>query len=221
MYLDSLGLAKESKKAMVSYIANKNGGTAEAAYDKSTGKVISVTVSINGIKETYNVSEDIEIINGRCVIDSQILRNDFDLSKKDATHQVGDSFNSIDDAAIAWWLSYNEESIAKNKEYRSVIYRDNGKFKYTKPNKGNKDTVRVNSKTKGKTIVAWIHSHAVYDANYSSEEFSFKDLENAENLNLPSYITTPKGYLIKYDPSILNSKIQDISSLMPKDINAF
>ena len=221
MYIDSLGLAKEKKKAMVSYIATKNDGTAEASYDKNTGKVISVTVSINGIKEIYNVSEDIEIINGRCVIDSQILMDDFDLSKKDATHQVGDSFNSIDDAAIAWGLSYNGDSIAKNKEYGSVIYSDNGKFKYTKPNKGDKDSVRVNSKTKGKPVVAWIHSHAAYDENYASEEFSFKDLENAERINLPSYITTPKGYLIKYDPSVTRKKLQDISKSMPKDVNAF
>ena len=221
---DPFGLGPD---VMIRYIIEKNKGS--VAFDSSTGVT---TIKMRGYKDvklsaisdgqiTVSVEgqADFKIkannINGRTVVDSQILIDNFALSISDAMHQAGDEFKSVDDAAIAWGLSYNKASIDDNKEYISVIYESWGDYEYTAFKKGDGASASVPSTPFTKKLHAVIHSHAAYDARYDNENFSSADKAVAKEKGVPIYVVTPAGYLKSYEP---NEEITTIiGNCFPRD----
>ena len=70
----------------------------------------------------------------------------------------------------------------------------------------------------GATLAGGIHSHAAYDPNYDSENFSRGDKNFANRRGVPEYIVTPGGNLKRYDPSTNSETV--IASDLPKDPNS-
>ncbi|WP_068773572.1 DUF4329 domain-containing protein [Paenibacillus sp. FJAT-26967] len=210
---------------MLRYIVEKNGGSVKYSEKSFLGfgsweQKISAT--INGATKEYSIGKNdfaLYITNGVSVIDSDVLEDDFGLSQTQATHQVGDSFKSVDHAAMAWGFKYNSLSINDNLEYASAVYADGGNFKFTNPLIGDNDSVSVPTPPNGKNLAAIIHSHGAYDARYNNENFSGKtgDKGIADTLKSLLYLTTPGGYLKLYNS--LNSKTSTISKKMPSDPN--
>jgi len=209
---------------MISYIAEKNGGTAVYSEKSIFGIIVwdkKVTVTIGDTTKVYTIGKKdsvVRIVNGKAVINNSVLMNDFGLDEVSSTHQVGDAFDSADHAAMAWGFMYNGKSITDNIEYASAIYEDGGKYKYTAIIGGQNANVGVPTAPYGKTLSAIIHAHAAYDKRYDNENFSGQDKSVAKFFEVPVYVTTPGGKLKKYDPDI--DKTTTINKDMPKDPNS-
>ena len=110
----------------------------------------------------------------------------------------GDSFNTIEEAARDFGLEYNDNSIQENVEYGVTINMNaDGTFSYNNPNIGNHDGVRI---ILGNNPVAILHTHAAYSDMHDNELFSPVDITSSESTGLPSYLTTPSGSLLEYNP---------------------
>ncbi len=150
----------------------------------------------------------------------------------------GDLFASADAAATDWANTYNDNSIAENKEYGSVIYKvvdAKGvvSYSYTVPNVGIKDEVVANKgDTKRKDRVAEIHSHGAYKPDYDNtdghnkagylkdynNEFSYEDEQRVRETKKTSYLSTPSGELKNYDPNIHDpEESRSVSKDLPSD----
>jgi len=119
---------------------------------------------------------------------------------------AGDEFATIEEAAIDFAVTYNDDSIRDRREYGSTIYRlPNGSYTYTIPRRGRFDRVTPSRPPRGYRVVATIHTHGAYVRNYDGENFSVKDRDSARRENIPSYLVTPSGRLRVYDPRISGS----------------
>jgi len=118
---------------------------------------------------------------------------------------AGDKFNSIEEAASDFALTYNDDSIHYNVEYFAAIYEfiedDKTYYSYNIPNKGDGDSVTMDlSVSEGQTVVSTIHAHAAYDSDFgagnnipSPGDFNTMIGTNSE------YVSTPNGSLIRYN----------------------
>jgi hypothetical protein len=110
----------------------------------------------------------------------------------------GDPFPSADAAATDWAETYNDDSIRSNKELGSSIYKTDEGYKYTTPNTGTKNNVKLSVPENNEEVVAKIHSHA-NATNPLSDTFSDEDLHRADQEKVDSYVSTGYGNLDKYD----------------------
>lgn len=62
-----------------------------------------------------------------------------------------------------------------------------------------------------------LHTHAAYDSAYSNNEFSKSDKAIASKFKVESYVATPNGSLLSFDPS--SGNIGKVSTLIPSDTN--
>jgi len=134
--------------------------------------------------------------------------SDFGLSYEQASHQAGDIFESIDDAALAWALTYFNKSDNPNdrREYGSAIYENGDGYSFTEPNIATGTSARERMRVtippapSGYTAVAGIHSHP-REPNYNWEVFSSRDdygrlsgdLLWVQRNGIPLYLVTPSG----------------------------
>ena len=143
-------------------------------------------------------------------------------------HNVGSMISTMDGAAIDFSIYYNAISIIENREYASFIYKDKitirskrkkiliTYYSYVKPNKGTKDSSSFPINWFwSKNVVALIHTHGAYDKKYKSDKFSRLDKKTANNRRIPSYIATPIGNLLKYNPKTRDIAL--ISTNIPYD----
>ena len=167
----------------MTYIAEKNGGTAIYSEDNFFGWGgwnKRVTVTINGVTKVYKVGEQIRIVNGKSIIDSAILRNDFGLSDDESTHLAGDSFSSPEHAAMAFGLTYLAVSKYAHEEYGATIDKkpdgtftfDNVEWSTKEGNTNDRNSVNV---TPNENTVSVIHTH--WDPG-GSKKFSPGDYQN-------------------------------------------
>ena len=149
-------------------------------------------------------------------------------------------FDSMDRAAIDFAKEYNPISIKENREYASYIYTKKTKekmklyvddsrkrktvnittirYSYVKPARGAEASAIPPKNWFGlKNRVAIVHTHAAYDSKYENDEFSPADMNYAKKLNVPIYVATPNGKLLKYNPS--TRMITTISKAIPFDKN--
>ena len=166
----------------------------------------------------------------------------------DTRRHIGE-YNTIDEAAIAFGMYINEESIRNSWEYYAVIYRlPNGKYTFHQPETDESidesDVRRLLTRDSGKfvfcgvdfesirrnggikyLVVATIHTHGSYSWRHENDIFSENDVENAVERNLPNYMVNPLGELRVYDPSnedqsdFYKTKGRLISIHMPYDRN--
>jgi RHS repeat-associated protein len=123
----------------------------------------------------------------------------------------GDIFVSIDDAAIDFGNTYNDDSIKSNREYGASIYEKDGGYTYSIPSKGSSHSVTPSVEPTARTI-ADLHTHgADTDKFTTKDEFSREDIDLANKRNIPSYVALPSGILQKYDPQ--TGWIKDIAVL--------
>lgn len=132
--------------------------------------------------------------------------------------EAGDPFKSIEEAALDFANTYNDDSIHYNVEYFSAIYsyidEETGKilYSYNIPNKGDGDSVEIDlSVEHGQTVVSTVHAHAAYDSQYKNNEPSDDDFDTM--ISNTEYVSTPNGSLIEYH----KNKTQNI---LRTDINS-
>jgi hypothetical protein len=125
---------------------------------------------------------------------------------------AGDEFDSIDEAAMDFAHTYNDDSIVTNREYGSTIYSydkdGKTKYSYTIPNRGPKEDrfgngeVRVSTVGDGQTAVAKIHTHGSYNPKDIFTQ-NYPSIPDQENANIPTYVVGPAGILSVYDPNTM------------------
>ena len=183
-------------------------------YDPKVGRFINADETLSG---GYNLF-------GYCLNDPVNLSDLKGKRPADTRGYIGE-YNTIDEAAIAFGMYINEESIRNGWEYYAVIYRlPNGKYTFHQPETDEcvdeSDVQRLLVKDSGKfvfygvdfesikankgvvyPIVATIHTHGSYSWRYKNDIFSEDDVNNAVKRNLPNYMVNPLGELRVYDPN--------------------
>ncbi len=113
---------------------------------------------------------------------------------------------------------YQPDSINEDREYGTFIYKKNVKVKGTRKKKAYYSYVYPKAGKQNSVTIPWnwfwlkkkvavAHTHSRYDDEMEkkqpgvSDDFSPKDISNADRLKKPSYLATPSGELKKYDPS--------------------
>ena len=200
MMVDPSGLIK----VMMRYVIEKNGGDVEWNEDTQTAKV-TMNVEGNVVVKEYSG----EIINGRMVVDSKQLSDDFGISEKRFKHKKNDAFYSVEDAAMAFGLSYNLKSIDEESEYGCTIYKKNeDEYSFDDIIKGDDEGV-THEFNDERLAVAVVHTHgayAVFDENdtinrsYGNDVFSVGDAVSATKYNVPVYLITPGGNFMSVRP---------------------
>ena len=171
MMVDPTGL----EAVMLRYIIEKNGGS--VTYDEDTGSTVinmpgydpmtlsaindgQVTVSVQGY-ESFTI--DAASINGKLVVNSQFLMDNFALGEMQATHLTTDPFWSADDAAMAFGLKYNPISVKEGVEYGCNIYDyGDGTFSYGDVTKGGPNSVNISVANPNFTLVGIAYTHGTY-----------------------------------------------------------
>ena len=113
----------------------------------------------------------------------------------------GDPYNSEYDAAKAAVSEVNPVSIASNREYAGVIYKNaDGTYSYTPAVKGEGHDVDLPLVCPSDTIlVAFYHTHGAETPEYDEEHFSNEDKVVAIVKEINAYLGTPSGYLKYFD----------------------
>ena len=121
---DPLGLSDDDiiEEVLLRPIIEKNGGT--VTYDANTG---TITASIPGYAP---IPVQGRIINGRTIVTSKFLMDNFALSKEAATHQPGDTYETMEDLVLAFGLKYLQRSIAERQEYGALIKKSGNRYYY-------------------------------------------------------------------------------------------
>ena len=121
---------------------------------------------------------------------------------------AGDLFDSADEAAKDFAMTYNDDSIKNNVELGTYIYEKDGKDYYDVPVAGNAEELELTPNSSEDKIVASIHSHGAYFEPYRNKDghtvsrsldFSNDDIENYKQDKLTSYLASPTGALYVLD----------------------
>ncbi|GAA4314364.1 hypothetical protein GCM10023143_25180 [Compostibacter hankyongensis] len=146
-----------------------------------------------------------------------------DTNEDQEDNDPGDKFKKPEDAAKDFGMLYNDNSIAKSKEFATYIVKikegNSVFYTYLKPNEG----TEASSKPKGlglsnegdAEVIARAHTHGSYDPKYDNNVFSPADIDNAKYQGVDSYVATPNGTLQKFSNLII--KTTTISASMPSD----
>ena len=122
--------------------------------------------------------------------------------------EAGDFFDSADEAAKDFAMTYNDDSIKNNVELGTYIREKDGKFYYDILIAGNDEGIVLSSKSSDKDIIATIHTHGAYFEAYINEdgnivsrslEFSNDDLKQYNKTHITSYVAVPTGELFVVD----------------------
>ena len=139
-------------------------------------------------------------------------------------------FDTIEQCAYNWAMTYNNASIGLNREFGSSIYKDDNGYYYTIPNIAidtgeNLAVVPSTDKTKRMSErIASIHSHAailVLESGMcinAGNNFSSGDIDFSKNFNCDNYVATPTGRLLHYN--VKTGKIEELSANVPYTVKA-
>jgi len=116
----------------------------------------------------------------------------------------GQAYPTQHEAAKSAINDINPTSIKRNTEFGGMICKDSeGKYFYTKPKKGDKDSVNPGGPTSCPShtkAAAYYHTHGGPDPKYGdgNEEFSVPDKRYADRHGIDGYLGTPAGDLKHY-----------------------
>jgi hypothetical protein len=112
---------------------------------------------------------------------------------------AGDDFETMDEVAMDFARTYNDDTARHRIEYGSSIYKkDNNKYTCTVPSTGTYDSVTPSVDPTHETK-ATVHSHPAGPNMYT---FSSIDEELTYKQNIPVYLVNADGILLRYDPTI-------------------
>lgn len=114
--------------------------------------------------------------------------------------------NPQHDSARSRLNSINPTSVAENREYGGYVYQAaDGSFATTNPIAGDATSVELPDPRfavpNGTTARASYHTHAAFDPDFASEEFSDTDLEGDRTDNIDGYLATPMGAFLYHEVS--------------------
>lgn len=126
-------------------------------------------------------------------------------------YKPGDSYPSLDAAAVDACNDIIPKSIKEDLEYGGKLYkRQDGTFGYTRPKKGSKESVFLGSVAPppGTTTVGDYHTHGAPSSRGKTsagddrgDYFSSEDKAGNRRCAYPGYIGTPTGKVKKFDPN--------------------
>jgi RHS repeat-associated protein len=132
--------------------------------------------------------------------------------------EAGEIFPTMDAAAIDFGKEWNGISIDEGVEYGSTIYRSGEGYTYAEPRTDN-NPHEVNFALPpggADEATAGLHTHGNY-LNDTDNYFSEYDIDKAKEYGKPSYISTPNGSLIVYDPITDTPRV--VTRDLPSDPN--
>lgn len=147
------------------------------------------------------------------------------ISNEDLPH-----FDTIEQCAYNWAMTYNNASIGLNREFGSSIYKDDNGYYYTIPNIAldadeNLQVVPSTDKTKRMSErIASIHSHAAIIVLESGmcinagNNFSGGDIDFSKNFKCDNFVATPTGRLLHYN--VKTGKITELNANVPYTVKA-
>ena len=99
---------------------------------------------------------------------------------------------------LDWGLYYNGASIINRSEKNSIIYKENNdsKYRYTKAITLGAHGGSTKIKNEGTNYDGVIVQNGIPIAIVKDNEFSAKDIESSQKLELIGYLATPNGSLI-------------------------
>ncbi|MBQ4160476.1 MAG: hypothetical protein IJD83_06045 [Clostridia bacterium] len=145
------------QKVLLRYAVEKAGGTVD--WDEKTGMAVA---NIDGNVMCYKG----ENINGRIVVDSDMLANDFGKDPSAFETNIETEFDRPQDAALAFGLTYRPHSDENQVEYGAIIVskKVNGKKVYSY-----KNIVKSKPHPASKNYEDWKHG-VEYDFNLARGE---------------------------------------------------
>jgi len=224
---DPTGLLAEPNNVILRYIIEKNGGSVVNTLYNRDGSIRSMTVNMGGVTRGYAVGQSLSIVGGQAVIDHRTLMNHFGLTQTQATHQSGDLFTTSTDAALAFYLTYFDNSRDHWYERGAFIYRvwtgplargntnvGTG-FTFGRVFEGTHDHViggmvrnwfsnpgGLNSDISMASKIGMIHTHPSCDCHNfnANNNFSGPDLRFGDISGLIMYLATPERGLLRREP---------------------
>jgi RHS repeat-associated protein len=114
----------------------------------------------------------------------------------------GDSFCTVDAAALDAIRYINPKSIAEGREYGGWIYRKwNGSYSYDEPKRGEERSLVMPRRPFFNRTVADYHTHGAAKPGFTGYElFSSDDKDTNEQLGITGYLGTPSGKIKRYEP---------------------
>ena len=128
--------------------------------------------------------------------------------------EPGEIFPTIEEAAIDFGITYNDDSIKNNREYGASVYEVADGYTYTIPSRGTSNRI-IMSVSSSNPSIAFLHTHAAYNPEYNNEDFSSIDKKTAIRKGIDIYVATPGGTL-----KVFNSKTNTttlVSTDMPTE----
>jgi len=171
--------ANTCDSVMLDYILEKNhidideitDGEYAGMYEITDYKIVDQNNDFKKINYIFDFAET-QIINGHYIVDRHELMDLYDLSVEEACHNPGDYFNSIEDAALAFRLTYLQESLDNDIEYIAFIYIDSDTFieydgfhitpiiKYFFGEVSTDGLTEIND---GYTVAGWVHTYGNHE----------------------------------------------------------
>ncbi|WP_263377299.1 DUF4329 domain-containing protein [Granulicella paludicola] len=136
----------------------------------------------------------------------------------------GPKYNSADAAGKTAVNGINPTSVQQNTEYAGRVYQNaDGTYGTTPPNRGDTASSQPGAVPDGTANAGMYHTHGGPDPRYDNEHFS--DIHNADGTRsgdipfaqregVPSYLGTPAGQVLKYDPS--TNSVQQLQPPTPQ-----
>jgi hypothetical protein len=117
---------------------------------------------------------------------------------------VATAGNPQHESARSRFNSINPISVAENREYGGYVYQAaDGSFATTNPIAGDATSVELPEARfgvpNGTIARASYHTHAAFDPEFASEEFSDTDLEGDRFDNIDGYLATPMGAFLYHE----------------------
>ena len=128
--------------------------------------------------------------------------------------EPGEIFSTIEEAAIDFGITYNDDSIKNDREYGASVYKVTGGYTYTIPSRGTSDSV-IMSVSPSDPSIAFLHTHAAYNPEYDNENFSSTDKKTAIKKGIDIYVATPGGTLKVFNPEANTTTL--VSTDMPTE----
>jgi len=197
---------------LLEYILERNAQQV-AGFTYSTdrqGRILSLT--INGVAKEYRVSRSgvYETGQGRLVFSSDLLMMDFGLTREQATHQAGDRFNTLNDAVVAWALTYYPRTVTQGIEFGAMLHgTEEDGFFWGDLVTGARTNINLSYAFDAATepVVATIHTHPnIFGYNPNSPSRGDRMANFA--MRVPGYIATPNSNVI-WHPSSLQPRFSN------------
>ena len=179
------------KPVMLSYVAAENKGDFRY-HTFSFALTDRVNFHLSVVKKDHRIAVyGYHNVGGHAIVNSDWLVRDFNVDRAQVEHQAGDVFGTIDNAALAWALTYYSQSRNEGIEYGSSIFQNNGGYSFSIGGAGEAAlATNITAPPNNILRVAEIHSHprvsGLSDGDWDRVQWYWD-----RNMQVPLYAVNP------------------------------